>query len=77
MSRWSAPLHIALLKPLLTHKTGPWWAHLPVTPPIVDRLCREHGKIYYGTSLSVISSCDELPPDDAAETDAGLSPVCH
>ena len=67
------PLHIALLTHLLTHKTGPRWA----PPPIVDWLCREHGKIYYGTSLSGISSCDELPPDDAAETDAGLCPVCH
>ncbi|WP_143080435.1 hypothetical protein [Hymenobacter arizonensis] len=43
----------------------------------MDQLCREHGKIYYGTSLSGISSCDELPPNDAAETDAGLCTVCH
>ena len=74
MSRWSAP---TALTHLLTHKTGPRWAHLPATPPIVDRLCREHGKIYYGTSLSGISSCDVLPPDDAVETDAGLCPFCH
>ena len=45
--------------------------------PIVNRLCREHSKIYYGTSLSVISSCDELSPDDTAETDAELTHVCH
>ena len=66
------PHCILLLKHLLTHKTGPWWAHLPATHPIVDRLYRKHGKIYYSTSLSVISSCDELLLDDAAETDAGL-----
>ena len=77
ISRWSAPTAYCFANVFTNAQEGPAVGPFARNASIVDRLCREHGKIYCDTSLSCISFCDELPPDDAAETDAGLCSVFH
>ena len=77
MSRWSAPTAYCFTNAFINAQDGP--AVGPFARNASDcgpALPRARQNLLWHVAFGYFL-CDELLPDDAAETDAGLCPVCH